>query len=1067
MKAMLEWMADNHVATNLFMIFIIFIGFMSLKTVNVEVFPEVANDMVQIQVPYPGASPDEIEESINVKIEEQLKSLEGIDRITSTANENVGVVNAELSLGEDVTEMKDKIKSEIDRIITFPENAEEPIVKEALRKVEVIQVAVYGAADELTRKQMINKVRDDLLEFEEISQISLEAVREYEISINVSEEKLRAYNLTFDQVTQAIRMGSLDLPGGKVTTKTGEILLRTKALGYKKSDYENIILSSDLRGTTLRIKDVAEVIDGFEDSDLVASFNGQPVAMAKIFRVGDESAVGIADAVHSYIASVENDFPEGVKISAWRDQSRILKSRIDLLVTNAMQGLALVIICLALFLEIRLAMWVTVGIVISFVGSFFFMSAYDASINMISLFAFILVIGIVVDDAIVVGENVFTFREAGYSPADSAKKGVVQVMTPVFFSVSTSIVAFSPLLFVDGFMGKFMRVIPIIVIAVLILSLIESLMILPAHLGSIKKTPAWKITNYFHGINEKIHAKLETYIQGSYTAFLRKALEFRYLTAAGSIFIFLFSVGVIVIGLVKFTFFPNIEADNIVARITMPVGTPLETTQNYVKRIEDAAFLVQQEFDGKRVEQKASIFRNIYSVIGDQPMIRQSGGDNGGAVVIIQSNIAEINVELLPSEQREFNALELTERWRELVGPLSGVKTLTFQSNLMSAGNDVQIELSTRNFDDLMVVLDSLKTQLAREVGVNDIRDDFLAGKMEYKLKLKPEAAPLGVTQALLARQVRQAFYGDEAMRIQRGKDEIKVMIRYPKKNRNSVEDIRNMRIRTPLGGEIPFYNVAEVEVGRGYSAIKRADAKRVVSLIADVDEAIADANEINGIITNKLIPELQKTYPDLTYGFQGGQKQQQKAVSSMGRGFIIALFIIFTLLAIPFKSYIQPLVVMSAIPFGLVGAVWGHVVFGMDISIMSMFGLVALAGIVVNDSLVLVDFINRHRYDHGDSIIEAVVNGCQKRFRPILMTSLTTFLGLFPIMLEQSTQAKFLIPMALSLGFGVLFATVICLVLVPAGIVIVDDIAKRFSKTPSDNHLADELNKQLETQES
>ncbi len=444
-------------------------------------------------------------------------------------------------------------------------------------------------------------------------------------------------------------------------------------------------------------------------------------------------------------------------------------------------------------------------------------------------------------------------------------------------------------------------------------------------------------------------------------------------------------------------------------------------------------------------------------------MIRQSGPQSGGSVVIIQGNLAEINIELLPSEEREFSATDLMARWRELVGNLSGVKTLTFQSNLLSSGNDVQIELSTRKFEDLQVVLDTLKNQLANYPGVFDIRDDFLAGKQEYKLKLKPEAATLGITQAMLARQVRQAFYGDEAMRIQRGKDEIKVMVRYPQEGRNSLEDIRNMRIRTAVGGEVPFYNVADVEIGRGFSAIKRASFKRVISLIADVDETITDANYINEEITEKLIPELQKTYPDLTYGFEGSQKQQQKAMGSMSRGFIVALFLIFTLLAIPFKSYIQPLVVMSAIPFGLVGAVWGHLLFGMDISIMSMFGLVALAGIVVNDSLVLVDFINTHRLDKGESIIEAVINGCQKRFRPILMTSLTTFLGLFPIMLETSTQAKFLIPMALSLGFGVLFATIICLVLVPAGIVIVDDIAKRFSKTPPDNQLANELNKSLE----
>lgn len=1055
MNKMIAWMSENHVAANLLMLFFIFAGYMAFTKIKVEVFPEVSMDMIQIQVPYPGAAPDEIEESINIKIEESIKSIDGISRVTSTANENMGTVMVELELGEDIKEIKDLVKTEIDRITTFPVNAEEPIVKEQLRKTEVIQLAIYGDVDERIIKETAKQIREELLDYDEISQININGTRNYEIAIEVSENKLREFNLSFDEVTRAVRMGSLDLPGGKINSESGEILLRTNALGKTQEDYSNIILRTTQNGHIIKLSDVATITDGFEDSDLISTFNGKPSALVQLFRVGDESAVSIADRAKSYILEKSKSLPEGVSLSNWMDQSRILNSRIDLMMTNAMQGLVLVVLALALFLEIRLALWVSTGIVISFLGAFLFIGQFDASINMISLFAFILVIGIVVDDAIVVGENIYTYREAGYQKDEAAKKGAMQVGIPVFFSVSTTIAAFSPLLFVDGFMGKFMSVIPIIAISVLVLSLIESMLILPAHLAGLKAHTTLSVFKKINYFQEKIDRRLSAFIQTKFKTQLSMFLRNKYIAVASFIFIFLFTVGLIAMGTVKFVFFPQLEADNLIARITMPNGTPLEKTQDVVLKFEEAARRIQNEYDADNKEGEASIFRNMYSVIGDQPMLRQGPNSNGGAV--IQSNIAEMNIELLPSENRDVRTSTLMQKWREYVGEIPDVQTMTFQADLISAGNDVQLELAMSDFDQLLLIVEEFKDSISNYSGVNDIRDDFTEGKSEFKLSLKSSAATLGITLSDLARQVRQGFYGDEAMRIQRGKDELKVMIRYPKDERLSIEDVQNMRIRTSKGGEVPFYDVADIVVGKGYSAIKRADNKRVISVLADVDEAVANVDEVNTNILSNLAPKLMDKYPGLTIGVEGAQKQQIKAVGSMGQGFLIALFVIYALLAIPFKSYVQPFIVMSAIPFGFVGAIWGHVLWGMSVSMMSLFGIVALAGIVVNDSLVLVDFINRHHRDEDQDLFDAVINACQKRFRPILLTSLTTFLGLFPIMLETSLQAQFLIPMALSLGFGVLFATGITLVLVPAGYLSVHEIQEFFKRKFRSNNDDDE----------
>lgn len=1045
MNKMVEWMASNHVAANLLMLLIVFTGLMSLGQAKLEVFPETDLDMVQIQVMYLGASPEEVEESVCIKIEEALEGIEEISSLKSISNEGIGIVTAEIELGEDVSEIKDKIEAAVDRITTFPDEIEEPVIRELTNRRQTLQLAVFGKTDEKSLKVLAEKIKDDLVQLPEISQVEISGVRNFEISIEVSEKKLEAFGLTFDEVTMAVRKGSLDLPGGSIDTRGGEILIRTKGLGYTGEDYQKIILRTRPNGAIVRIKDVATVIDGFEDADLVSYFDGYPAAMLLVFRVGDEDALDVAAATKKYIESMRGELPDGVFMASWMDQSKILNDRVDLLVRNGRLGLLLVLISLALFLDIRLALWVAAGMAVSFLGAFTVMAIFDVSINMISLFAFILTLGIVVDDAIVVGENIFTHQTSGSAPLIAAKQGTVRVTTPVIFAVVTTIVAFTPMLFVEGNIGKIMANIPIIVIAVLAFSLVESLLILPAHLSGVNVMKANRLIRAIDRIPEYFGRKLHEHINGPYTRILGKIIENRYLTLTGSFAVLLVSVSMITSGLLKTTFFPQLDADNMYVSITMPQGTTLDQTRKVLERIEDAGWKVRDRYDAQAEEGMPSFFKHMHSIIGDHPSVSFGPGALAGATSQ-GANKAEVNIELSSSEERPVPSSELVAAWRKEVGEIAGVENMIFTSNLLNPGNDVEVQLSADNFADLDNAVEDLKVVLGNYSGVLDIRDDLDEGKPEFKIDLKAGAAVLGLTLQDLARQVRQGFYGDEAFRIQRGKDEVKVMVRYPADGRSSIGDIDNMKVRTRTGGEVPFFDVADVKFGRGYSQIKRSDRRRVITVTADVDETIANANEINNELREVVLPELMTKYGSLRYSYEGAQKEQGKSMASLGRGFAIALFVMFGLLAVVFRSYVQPLVIMSAIPFGVVGAIWGHLIMGYVVSIVSMFGIVALSGIVINDSLVLVDFVNSER-NRGLSMHDAIISGCKKRFRAIFLTSITTFLGLLPMILETSLQAKFLIPMAISLGVGVLFATMIILGLVPAILMILEDVKGIFAR--------------------
>ena len=1048
MKNIIRWFITNTVAANLLMIFIIIAGFFTLSRLRMEVFPDIAIPIINVSVIYPGSSPEDVEESICVKIEEQVQGINGIKKITSTSNEGYGSVNVEVENGYDLDEVKDEVKSKVDGITSFPDGAEKPTVRSFEGQPEVITIAVHGRVDEASLLSIAEGIREEVSDLPSITQTRL-GKKPREISIEVSEETLQKYGLSFDFISNRIRASSMDVPGGAIETYDGEILIRSKGQAYTGEDFGSIPVLSMPDGSTLLLRDISEIKDGFQDVEYDIKFNSEPAYLIRVYRTGDQNALDIAENVHNYLKKKRPTMPPGISLSSMKDESVILRGRIDLLVENAALGLSLVLIVLALFLKPKLAGWVSLGIPISFMGGFWLLPIFDVSINMISLFTFILVLGIVVDDAIVVGENIHIFRKRGLKGPDAALEGAYQVAKPVIFAVLTTMVTFSPMILVEGALGKVWRIIPVVTIVVLIFSLIESLTILPAHLAHLKEDSPTKnnfFSKWWNGVQQGIHNGLQMFIKNTYTPVLEWALKNRATTISIAISTFILSLGIVASGFLKFNFFPPLEADIVIATVEYPEGTPVSITKEGLERIEESAFKLKDSLEESYPEQK--IFINMVSTAGDQPIKTQSARGPGNLdATFFGSHLAECVIELAPGEERPISTVEISKIWRDLTGPIPGVKQVEFESDLFSTGPPIEIKLSSVSRDDLKKVTSILKDKLQTYAGVFDIKDSFSAGKDEIKLTLRPEAQNYGITMSSLARQVRQAFYGDEVQRIQRGRDEIKVFLRYPKNERVSLNNLEQMNVRVGNNIEVPLGQVAQGELASGYSTITRTDRKRSINIVADVDLTKANANEILAKFEKDHISPLLKDYPSVNYSFEGEQREQRDTLGSLFKNFALALFVVYVLLAVPFKSYLQPLIIMSAIPFGFTGAVIGHLVMGMNLAVLSIIGIVALSGVVVNDSLVMVDFINRYKREDGKTNLEAAMAAGPRRFRPILLTSVTTFVGLFPLLIEKSVQAKFLVPMAISLAFGVLFATLITLILVPTSYMVIEDIKGIFYK--------------------
>jgi multidrug efflux pump subunit AcrB len=1041
MKGPIKWMANNHVAANLLMMIFIFGGLIMAFSIKQEVFPEIDLDLVQVRVAYPGAGPEEVEDGIILKIEENLSSLTGIKEVKSLASEGAGIVTVEVLQGEDTDLLLQDIKAEVDRIITFPEEAEKPVITKLETRREVISAVIYGDASERSLREQAELMRDDLLALPNITQVDLRGVRPYEISIEVTENTLQRYGLTLERIADRIRKASVDLPAGAVKSRGGEVLIRTKEKRYRGPGYADITIVENPDGTELKLGDIAEVRDSFEETDEYARFDGQPAAMVAVYRVGMQKPIDVAKTVKQYVKEKRETLPDSLKIASWYDFSEIYKSRMNLLLRNALIGLVLIFLILGLFLRIRLSLWVMLGIPISFLGALLMMPSLDVSINMLSLFAFILALGIVVDDAIVVGENIYTHRSMGKKYSDASVDGAIEVARPVIFSVLTTVAAFLPLVFVGGTMGKFIRVIPFVVIPILAISLVESLLILPAHL-SLKSTVGTSngMISSLTKVSRGFGRWLENFIAGPYKRFLSSCLRNRYTTIAVSIAAILISVGIVKGGIVKFSFMPKVEGDIITISIKMPEGTPIESTTEAQQFVISKIGEVVKEFD-KGLPEGESILRNSFSTVGSTIAVGHAGGGSSSG-----AHLSDVMMLLTKGEERDISAAEISTKLRRRLSDTPGAESITIIANLVRFGANIDIRLAHEDFNVLSQAKERIKKALAQYDGTGDISDNFTRGKREIKLKLKPEARTLGITETDLGRQIRGAFYGVEALRLQRGRNEVKVMVRYPEEERKSIGDLESMRLRTHDGVEIPFAQAAFVDEGRGFTQINRTDRKRVINITATVDNKVANAEEILTELKETLLSELIVDYPGLTYDLEGEEKERRDSMGSMAMGFMMAMFLIYTLLAVPFRSYLQPFIIMFSIPFGIVGALLGHLIMGKDLSILSMFGIVALTGVVVNDSLLLIDFVNKKR-KQGIDLFQAVVESAQRRFRPIVLTSLTTSLGLTPIILERSVQAQFLIPMAISLGFGILFATFITLLLIPSLYIVLEDFLKLFLK--------------------
>jgi len=1019
-KGIIAWFAGNHVAANLLMLVIVFTGLFSVFTITKKAMPDFDLPLIQVRMAYPGAAPADVESGIVIQIEKAVQDVDGIDRISSVATEGSAQISLEIGDSYDINEVLNDVKVQVDSILTFPVDAEPPIVSRTVVRNDALRIEVYGDMDPVTQKELAQQIRDELLELPDVTSVTLAGDRPYEIGIEVSEDTLLKYGLSLDQIAQRIRMSSLDLPAGSLKTDGGEILVRTQSLAYNYQDFDRIVLLTTTDGTLLTLGDIASITDGFEDSESYARFDGQPTVSLNVQTTSNQNMLEVTATVRNFVASRKQTLPPGVNLDIWADSSYYLQDRLDLMTENMIMGALLVFVILALFLEIRLAFWVIVGIPICFLGAFAVMPSVGMDLNMLSLFGFIMVLGIVVDDAIIIGESAHHSMHKYGHTLDAVVHGAMKVATPATFGVLTTIVAFLPLLMISGFAAGFTKAIGGVVILCLIFSLVESKLILPAHLvhmGSDNKD------SWLKRVQARCNGAFDHFVLKYYIPWNRKAIANRYTTMAGFVAMLIFTVGVMGGGFVRLVFLPEIPSDFIQASVTMVEGSPEEQTRATMRKLEEAAQSLNGQFE----------------------FIDKETGELSTRVVehflVISSSVAagSARIELDKDVASQIDGDLMNKYLLDYIGNLPGLKSLTFSSGINFGGSAIAFQLVSSDAAQLTAAANELETKLRTYNGLINIRNEAVSNKDELRLAIKPQAEVMGLTLNDISTQVRNAFYGSQAQRLQRGDDEVRVMVRYPEDQRISVGDLEGMYIRTAENDLVPFTSVADFSMSPGYARINRVEGERSVAISTDIIEAEVEPNVVVNDLQDNFFPELFLRYPAVDYRADGGTSEQQSIVQDMIRGMIFAIFGIYALLAIPLRSYSQPLIIMAVIPFGVIGAVFGHWLIGIPLNFLSILGIIALSGVVVNDSIVVVDFVNQHRRD-GMALHEAVLQAGAARFRAIMLTSLTTFFGLAPILMETSMQAQFLIPMATSLAFGILFATVITLFLIPSLYIILED---------------------------
>lgn len=1034
MRNFLTAFARNTVFANIVLSIIFFGGIMGAVQMNRETFPDLRLDVVSVTVPWLGADPEDVEEGIARKIEEAIEGIEGIKRYNTESRENVGVALIEIDESYDIDEVKDRVENAVNAISTFPEDIEKPITEKVVFRVAVMFLALAGEKmDERLLKEHAEHIKEDLQAIPGLSQVEVMGSREYEISIELSEEKLRKYGITFDQVAKVVRANSINLAGGTMRTRAEEIRLRTIGRKYTGEEFAQIVVLAGPQGQNITLDQVAQIRDEFTDDYVIRRFNGKPTATIGVFKTMEEDALEIDEAVLEYVERKQELLPPSITLEPWGRMAVLLQDRIRLLVRNGLIGLTLVFLLLWLFLDIRLSFWAGMGMPVSTMGALIIMWWMGATINMISLFGLIMVLGIIVDDAIVVGEAIYVARQRGAPALKAAVDGLTEVGLPVIAAVVTTAIAFLPLYFVGGFMGKLIAILPTVVISALLISLVECLFLLPAHLSHlpdpnrVAHARRWSIGTRFHRF---MNRGLERFVQRVYKPFIAHAIRWRYVSLSIMLMVGIATAGLVDSGMVEFVFFPEMDGNSVSATVEYPVGTPVEVTQRGTQRLEESMHRLGEKLDTLSGD---PLVNNIFSVTGAK--INDRGGTDLG------THWATVRVELLDTGKRGIYFKDMIEAWREEVGGIPGAENVTYTGDEISPpGSPIEVWLQGKKMETLIGAADELIRKLGTYDGVYQIQHDFRRGKNEIRLALKPEARSLGLTVADLARQIHAGYFGEEALRIQRGRDDVRVRVRYPQEDRTKLAEFQDIRIRSPYGFEVPLHSVADIDYTPGYATIHRTNGLRRVKVTAEVNLEKANPTRIIQELENGFFPHLRRGYPEVQMSFQGEQQETRESIETLMFGFPIAVLGIYIIIATVFRSYIQPLVIMVTVPFGAIGAVIGHLVMGFDMSMMSLFGITALAGIVVNDAIVLIECVNSF-IAKGEPFYRAVRLGGARRFRAIFLTTISTVGGLMPLILEDDFQAQMLIPMAISIAAGVAFATVLTLFMVPCLLCILNDL--------------------------
>ncbi|MDA1082722.1 MAG: efflux RND transporter permease subunit [Gemmatimonadetes bacterium] len=1033
MRGIARAFARNPVFANIVLVIVFLGGFLAARSMTRETFPDFSLGQIEVTVIYPGADPSDVEEGVSLKIEEALEGVAGIKHLTTVSGEGYSRTTVEVTEDYDPRRVLDHVRTRVESIDSFPPDAEKPIINDRVRHDLVLLVALSADVPERRLVRLAEDLKAEILDLPDVSRVRIAGAREFEISVEVTEESLQAYEITLADISRAIRSSSFNLAGGTVRTQGEEIRLRTLGRKYTGEEFGQVVVRALPNGDVITLDHVADIRDGFTEDVFFATLDGAPAIFLLVSKTSQEDSIRITDQVKAFVDTRREQVPPGTRIGVMYDMSEYLRARIRLLLRNGAAGLALVFLLTWLFLDFRLSFWVGMGMPIAICGGLAVMWITGQTINMVSLFALIMVLGLIVDDAIVVGEAIYEQRSRGLPPLDAAIEGLAEVGWPVLAGVTTSIIAFLPLMFVSGVMGKFIGILPVVAIACFVFSLVEVLLLFPAHLRDVRDPNApLEIRTPFmrriHRVRWAVRAGLEWFTHQVYAPLLQWALAWRYPVICAGLAACLLLVGAIAGGILKFEIFGRVDGSILTATVELPSGTPLKVTEDAVKKVEQGIRQVAEQTHTR----------------SGVPLVRHSLALTGGALDTSRKkgpHVGSVQVVLQDSAVRGIHSEEIMAAWEGAIGGIPGVESLTFENTEgRPVKRPIEVWFRGRNMNELLAAAEAFMDRLKTFDGVYQVERSYRRGKKEIQFELKPEARALGLTVADLASQLQARYYGHEAVRIQRGGDDVRVKVRYSAAERGQLSTLDDVRIRTPFGHEVPLFSVARASTAPAEVSILRIDGMRSVIVTAAVDSSVANSSAIVSALSRDYFTTLRAEYPDVRIALQGEKREMRESLASLKTGLPLAIVGIFVLIAAIFRSYLQPVVILIAVPLGVFGALISHMMLGLTVTMMSVFGMVALAGVAVNDAIIMIEAVNEN-LARGMPFGAAVCNGGVRRFRPVLLTTLTTVGGLTPLILETDFQARFLVPMAVSIAGGEAFGTILTVIVVPVSLYVLNDL--------------------------